>query len=106
MVLHTINLTFRASSTLNSAANVQSNPVMQRPCQPAAERYAAKLAGLYPEDPWHAALADQAYFQLDDAYQVRSARCQSPMQRALLLSVHVLRIKWHIVYAHQDGHSQ
>lgn len=48
---------------------------MQRPCHPAAERYAAKLAGLYPEDPWLAALADQAYFQTDDAYMVRSACC-------------------------------
>ncbi len=48
---------------------------MQRPCHPAAERYAAKLAGLYPEDPWLAALADQAYFQTDDAYMVRSSWC-------------------------------
>jgi hypothetical protein len=35
-------------------------------------RYAAKLCGggLYPEDPWEAALADQACYQADDAAMV------------------------------------
>ncbi|KXZ46903.1 hypothetical protein GPECTOR_39g397 [Gonium pectorale] len=32
----------------------------------AIDRYVAKLAGLYPEDPLQAALADQVVFQLND----------------------------------------
>lgn len=38
----------------------------------AAARYAAKLAGLYPEDPWEAAVADQAYLQAEDCALVGS----------------------------------
>jgi hypothetical protein len=37
----------------------------------APDHYAAKLAGLYPEDPLQAALADQAYFFCEDVLQVR-----------------------------------
>ncbi len=33
-----------------------------------ADRYVAKLTGLPPEDPWAAALADQAYFFCEDLW--------------------------------------
>jgi hypothetical protein len=36
-----------------------------------ADHYAAKLAGLVPTDPLAAALADQAYFFVEDVLQVR-----------------------------------
>lgn len=39
-------------------------------CQNAADHYAAKLAGLVPSDPLAAALADQAYFFVEDVLQV------------------------------------
>ncbi len=34
-----------------------------------ADRYVAQLTGLLPEDPWAAALADQAYFFCEDVWQ-------------------------------------
>ena len=37
----------------------------------AIERYAAKLAGLYPQDPVAAAFADQAAFLINDIVDVR-----------------------------------
>lgn len=37
--------------------------------QPAADHYVAKLTGMMPEDPWKAALADQAYFFCEDIWQ-------------------------------------
>jgi hypothetical protein len=40
---------------------------------PCADHYAAKLAGLVPTDPLAAALADQAYFFVEDVLQVRHA---------------------------------
>ncbi|EFJ52621.1 hypothetical protein VOLCADRAFT_102603 [Volvox carteri f. nagariensis] len=36
----------------------------------AIERYVAKLAGLYPDDPLQAALADQAAFQMSDILEL------------------------------------
>ena len=36
-----------------------------------ADRYCAKVAGLLPDDPWAAALADQAYFFVEDVMKVR-----------------------------------
>lgn len=38
-------------------------------CFIAADRYVAHLTGLLPDDPWTAALADQAYFFCEDVYQ-------------------------------------
>jgi len=36
----------------------------------AIDRYCAKVAGLLPDDPWAAALADQAYFFVDDVMKL------------------------------------
>jgi hypothetical protein len=41
-----------------------------------ADHYAAKLAGLMPADPLAAALADQAYFFVEDILQVRPSAQQ------------------------------
>ncbi len=43
-------------------------------CFPHAERYCAKLAGLYPEDPLQAAIADQAAFQVMDFVDVSAVQ--------------------------------
>jgi hypothetical protein len=34
----------------------------------AIDHYVARLAGMMPDDPWEAALADQAYFFWEDVW--------------------------------------
>lgn len=50
----------------------------------AIDHYVAALAGLLPQDPWQAAVADQAYFFCEDVWQTiyPSFKIQDPAEKA------------------------
>ncbi|GIM13523.1 hypothetical protein Vretimale_16620 [Volvox reticuliferus] len=57
-----------------------------------SERYAAKLAGLYPEDPLKAALADQAAF-LSDIWEVFAHTIYMPLAQKIAVRRELLVTK-------------
>ncbi|EFJ52619.1 hypothetical protein VOLCADRAFT_85784 [Volvox carteri f. nagariensis] len=59
----------------------------------AIDRYVAKLAGLYPDDPLQAALADQAVFQMADIFQLFTPTLQMPLEEKVKAQQEILATK-------------